>query len=129
VKKSRVLFVDDEVAFIENIAEILRLKGYEVSVAGSGEQGLRAIREKEFDVVVLDLRMPGISGLNVLKEIRTERKGAPEVIILTGHSTIESSLEGLSSGAFDYLTKPVKINELVERITEAHNRKILKDTR
>lgn len=126
---SRVLLIDDEVLFIENIAETLRLKGYEVSVAGSGEQGLRAIRGGEFDVVVLDLRMPGISGLNVLKEIRTERAGSPEVIILTGHSTIESSLEGLSSGAFDYLTKPIKIKELVERIAEAHNRKILKDSR
>lgn len=127
--KSRVLLIDDEVGFIENIAETLRLKGYEVSVAGNGEQGLRAIREKEFDVVVLDLRMPGISGLHVLKEIRTENQGSPEVIILTGHSTVESSLEGLSRGAFDYLTKPIKINELVERITEAHNRKILKDSR
>ncbi len=129
MKASRVLLIDDEVAFAKNIAETLRLRGYEASVADNGRQGLRAIEEDPYDVVVLDLRMPGISGLDVLKEIRTERRGAPEVIILTGHSTIESSLEVLSRGAFNCLAKPVKINELVDRITEAHERKICKDTR
>ncbi len=129
MKTSRVLLIDDEAAFAENIAETLRLKGYEASVADNGKQGLRAIEENPYDVVILDLRMPGISGLEVLKEIRTERKGAPEVIILTGNSTVESSLEGLSRGAFNYLAKPIKINELVENISEAYQRKILKDMR
>ncbi len=129
MKTPGVLLIDDEIAFAKNIAETLRLKGYEASVAGNGEQGLRAINENRYDVIVLDLRMPGLSGLDVLKEIMPERKGAPEVIILTGHANVESSVEGLSSGAFDYLTKPIKINELVERITKAHERKVLKDRR
>jgi two-component system, OmpR family, response regulator len=128
MKTSKVLLIDDEIAFLMNTSETLRLIGYEVSVAGNGAQGLRAIRNNPYDVVVLDLVMPGIPGLDVLKEIKTESKGSPEVIILTGYSTVESSLEGLSKGAFDYLPKPIKIRELVERITEAHERKILKDT-
>ncbi len=126
---TRVLLIDDEVALLANMAETLRLMGYEVSVSGNGEQGLRALKEKPFDVVVLDLRMPGISGLAVLKDIKTEKKGSPEVIILTGHATVESSLEGLSRGAFDYVGKPVKIQDLAERINEAHKRKMRKDAR
>ena len=125
----RILLIDDEISLANNIAETLRLKGYEVSIAPNGDKGLCAIQEQSYDVVILDLRMPGTPGLEVLKKIRTETKGAPEVNILTGHSTIESSMEGLLHGAFDYVTKPVKIKDLVERITAAHERKILKDER
>lgn len=127
MKMPRVLFVDDEIELAMNFAETLRLMGYEASIANSGALGLHMIERQSYDVVVLDLRMPGISGLDVLKRIRTESKGSPEVIILTGYATTDSSLDSLSHGAFDYLPKPIKIKELVDRITEAYERKILKD--
>ncbi|MCE5337052.1 MAG: response regulator [Desulfobacteraceae bacterium] len=127
MKAPRVLLIDDEVGLIQNISQLLKHRGYEASIAGNGEEGLRAIREKQFDVVVLDLRMPGISGMDVLREIKTEKAGSPEVIILTGFGTVDSGLEGLQLGASDYLTKPIKIGELVEKIAEAFHRKIIKD--
>ena len=122
----KILLVDDEADFIENIAELLRHRGFETSIANNGEEGLRLIKEHAFDVVVLDLRMPGISGLDVLGEIKPEHKNAPEVIILTGFGTVDSGIEGLNLGAFDYVMKPVKIGELVARISAALERKIRK---
>ncbi len=122
----KVLLIDDEVEFIENISEILQLKGYTVAIAANGEEGINAISEDDFDVIVLDLRMPGLSGMDVLRKIMPSRKTAPEVIILTGFASIDSALEGLQLGAFDYMTKPVKIEALVEKISAAWQRKILK---
>ncbi len=122
----RVLLIDDEIPFLMNTRETLSLVGYRVSSAINGEQGLCEINKDSYDVVVLDLRMPGISGLDVLKKIETRKDGAPEVIIITGHSTQESMMEGLANGAFDYLSKPIKFNELVQRIDAAYQRKMRK---
>lgn len=123
----KVLLIDDEVAFSRTVAEFLLRKGYEASIAASGEEGLKALRESSFDVIILDLRMPGLSGMEVLRAINPSRKLAPEVIILTGFGTVDSGLEGLTHGAFDYLTKPVKVSVLIERITAAFERKLLKE--
>ncbi len=127
MKHPRVLLIDDEAAFVANIAELLERRGYKVSTAGNGEDGLRVLKEKSFDVVVLDLRMPGISGMDVLREIKTDLKTSPEVIILTGYATVDSGLEGLELGAFDYVAKPIRIGDLVERVAEAFHRKMMKE--
>lgn len=126
-KTPRVLLIDDEIELIRNISQLLEHRGYQAAIAANGEEGLKALREKRFDVVVLDLRMPGISGMDVLRRIKTEKATSPEVIILTGFGTVDSGLEGLQLGAFDYLTKPIKIGDLVEKIAEAYHRKIIKD--
>ncbi|MCE5336118.1 MAG: response regulator [Desulfobacteraceae bacterium] len=123
----RVLLIDDEVAFSRTVAEFLRRKGYEADIAPSGEEGLKAMREKTYDVIILDLRMPGLSGMEVLKEIDPSRKLAPEVIILTGFGTVDSGLEGLNYGAFDFLAKPVKVGVLIEKIMAAYERKLMKE--
>ncbi len=126
MKTPRVLFIDDEVTLIQNLAETLMLMGYETSVAANGEQGLKALRSDSFDIVVLDLRMPGLSGMDVLKEINPILRTSPEVIILTGYASVDTGIEGLRKGAFDYLSKPIKIRDLVERIGEAWERKKMK---
>jgi two-component system, OmpR family, response regulator len=126
MKNPKVLLIDDESAFINNISHILQLKGYDARVAFNGEEGLKALNEDSYDVVVLDLRMPGISGMNVLKEIKPAKITSPEVIILTGFASVDSGLEGFKHGAFDYVSKPVKIGDLVERIEAALERKMRK---
>ncbi len=123
----RVMLIDDEAAFTKNIAHILNLKGYETTIAQSGAEGLKALRDKTHDVVLLDLRMPGISGMEVLKIIDTNRKNSPEVIILTGFASVDAGIEGLSNGAFDFITKPVRIEDLVDRIKAALQRKKQKE--
>ncbi len=119
----RVLFIDDELALVNNLSQLLRLMGYQTGVAIDGEQGLRAIRTGAFDVVVLDMRMPRLSGMGVLRALDGV-EGAPEIIVMTGFGTIQNGLESLSHGAFDYVSKPVNIKNLVEKITAAWERKI-----
>jgi two-component system, OmpR family, response regulator len=128
VRTPRVLFIDDEIPLIKNLSSILQLMGYQADIATDGEQGLKALQLNEYDVVVLDLRMPRLSGIDVLKKIDPTRVTAPEVIIMTGFASVESGIEGLSHGAFDYMTKPVKIKDLVERITAAWERKKRKES-
>ncbi len=128
MRTPRVLFIDDEVPLIKNLSNILQLMGYKADIATNGEEGLKALEADEYDVVVLDLRMPRLSGIDVLKKIDPARAAAPEVIIMTGFASVESGIEGLSHGAFDYMTKPVKIKDLVERITAAWERKKRKES-
>ncbi len=123
----RILLIDDEIAFVRNVSELLKRRGYEVSIANSGMEGVRMLQENNCDVVVLDLRMPGLSGIEVLKKIRTEKKTAPEVIIMTGFATIDSATECLEHGAFDLVSKPIKIQDLAERITKAFQRRLIKE--
>ena len=123
----KILLIDDEIAFVRNMSELLKRRGYEVSTTESGTEGIRLLQDNNCDVVVLDLRMPGLSGIEVLKRIRTEKKTAPEVIILTGFATIDSASECLEYGACDLISKPVKIQDLVERISKAFHRKLIKE--
>lgn len=122
----RVLLIDDEVHFTSNISKMLSARGYHVETAASGEEGLEILKHSTFDVVVLDLRMPGISGLDVLKKVNKVGWDAPEFIILTGFASVDSAIAGLNSGAYDYITKPVPIKELTEKIAAACKRKLLR---
>lgn len=117
--KIRVLLVDDEPEFIETLAQRLEVRDFAVSTAGGGDEALALIGQKEFDVVVLDVLMPGKSGIATLKDIK-ERKPLLQVIMLTGNATVENAIEGMKLGAYDYLMKPTETGELVDKINQAH---------
>ena len=114
----RVLVVDDEKDFLEALVTRLELRGMDVRGVISGNEALETLAERSFDVVVLDIKMPGMDGIDVLRAIRREHAGTA-VLVLTGHASQELSEEGRSLGAFDYLIKPVKLEKILERIAAA----------
>jgi DNA-binding NtrC family response regulator len=120
-----ILLIDDDVAFRHVMAGELKRLNYEVSAAGSGEEGLKRIAEKEPDIVLLDLQMPGMNGLETLKAIRESNAGI-EVIMLTGHGSIDTAIESIRAGAFDYVVKPCPLDELEVRIQRAIERQALR---
>jgi len=114
----RVLLVDDEEEFVSALSERLMLRGIEVDSALNGEEALARLVEKEFEVVILDVMMPGLGGLEVLRQIKTTHPDT-QVILLTGHGATREGIEGMRLGAFDYLIKPVDIEEMLEKMKEA----------
>jgi len=128
MKRPRILLVDDEVAFANNLLKLLSKRGYDAVVVYNGADAVNMIGEKEFDVIILDMKMPGMDGIATLKEIK---KKAPfvEVVILTGHGSVESGIEGMQLGAFDFLMKPVSIDDLQEKVSEAYRRKLVQRER
>ncbi len=114
----RVLLIDDEAEFLEPIAARLARRGVVCTTAQSGEAGLAALAAHPFDCVVADLRMPGLDGLQVLARIRQDHPGVP-VVLLTGHGSVELGIRGMDLGAFDYLLKPVELDELLDTIRRA----------
>ena len=114
----RVLLVDDEEEFVSALSERLMLRGIEVESALNGEEALARLVEKEFEVVILDVMMPGLGGLEVLRQIKTTHPNT-QVILLTGHGATREGIEGMRLGAFDYLIKPVDIEEMLEKMKEA----------
>ena len=122
MKGSKILLVDDEVVFTTNMGRRLTNRGYTVSAANSGDAAIQALEKENFDVVVLDLKMPGMDGLATLKEIK--KLGLfTETLILTGHGSIDTALEAIKLGAYDYLTKPCEIDDLVGKIEGAWQKK------
>jgi len=118
-----ILLVDDEVSFVETMAKRLGKRNLEVVKAFSGEEGLQiAAKNADIDAVILDVKMPGMNGIQALKRIKAEFP-LIEVIMLTGHATVDSAIEGVKRGAFDYLMKPCDIEELVEKIEQAVRKK------
>ncbi len=117
-----VLLVDDEKDFLEVLTKRLRKRKLRLVVANSGEEVLLRIRETPIDVVVLDMRMPGMDGLQTLREIK-KISSLVEVIMLTGHANVEAAVEGMEAGAFDYMIKPVEIDELLYRMQDAFQKK------
>lgn len=113
-----VLFVDDELKILEMYGKRLSWRGIPVRLASSADEALAAVEAREPDVVVLDVRMPGKDGLEVLAELR-QRHPRVRVIMFTGHASVEAARKGLELGAFDYLVKPVALEELLLKITEA----------
>jgi len=118
----RVLLVDDEEEFIKYLSQRLEARNFAVDTAYSGDQAITCIKEKDIDVMVLDVLMPGRDGVDTLREIK-RIKPLIEVIMLTGHATVETAIEGMRLGAFDYLIKPTETNDLVEKISKAFKRK------
>jgi DNA-binding NtrC family response regulator len=117
-----ILIVDDEQDFVEMLSLRLTDSGHRVRAAHDGDAGLAALEEAECDVVILDIRMPGKDGITVLKAIKSSHP-VVEVILLTGHGTIDTAVEGLKSGAFDYVQKPARFEELLDKLHAARHRK------
>jgi DNA-binding NtrC family response regulator len=117
----RVLVVDDEADFTALFAKRFSKRGMEVATASGGMEGLAWLAEHEVDVVVLDVMMPGMDGIETLKELK-KRHPDVEVVMLTGHGSVDSGLKGLSLGAFDYVMKPFEIEDMMERISKACDR-------
>jgi DNA-binding NtrC family response regulator len=117
-----VLIVDDEAVFAKTLAERLSFRDCQVNIALNGNDAIDLIAKKNIDVVILDLAMPGIDGIETLKEIK-RIKPLTEVIMLTGNATVETAIEGLKVGAMDYLIKPCETEALAELINMAYKRK------
>jgi DNA-binding NtrC family response regulator len=121
-ERVKLLFVDDEKGFVHVLSNRLSKRGMDVTKAYSGAEGIRSLREKDFDVAILDLKMEDMDGLEILK-IFKKMYPQMEVIMLTGHGSELAAKEGLECGAFDYLTKPCELEELLEKIREAIKKK------
>ena len=118
----KLLVVDDEKEFVEVLSERLEVRGFEIKTALSGEEALKWIYKSEFDVVLLDVMIPGDNGIEILKEIKRARP-LIQIIMLTGHAKIDTAVRGLELGAYDYLLKPLEIEPLVEKIKMAYDYK------
>lgn len=118
----KVLVVDDEEDYTNSLAQRLETRSFEVCTAYNGDDAITRVRGEDFDVIILDVLMPGKTGIEALREIKQLRP-ITEVIMLTGHATVETAIEGMKLGAYDYLMKPTEIEDLVEKITKAHARK------
>ena len=117
------LFVDDEELFVETIAKRLRLKGFTIDVATSGTEALNRLETcNAIDIVVLDIQMPGLDGISTLERIKAKYP-LVEVIMLTGHATVQSAVNAIKIGAFDYLIKPYDMDELLQKARSAVSRK------
>jgi DNA-binding NtrC family response regulator len=118
----KVLIVDDEHDFRETLLKRLQRRQFSIQGAENGLRALELLEQHPFDVVVLDVMMPGMDGIETLREIK-KNKPLVEVIMLTGHASLESGLEGMKVGAFDYIMKPTSIDDLVKKINQAYEKK------
>lgn len=121
-----VLLVDDEVEFLETLVKRLAKRKLQVTGVTSAEEAIQILGERPVDVVVLDVKMPGMDGLEALRQIKTTRPDV-EVIMLTGHANVEAAIQGMELGAFDYLMKPMDIDELLYKLQDAYKKKALRE--
>jgi len=122
--KINLLIVDDEVRFLESISKSLEVRDFNVIAVDRGEKAIEAARMIPIDVALVDLKMPGINGEETLKILKAEHKWM-EVVILTGHGTIDSAVECTKSGAFSFLQKPSNLNDLLEALKNAYKKKVM----
>lgn len=118
-----LMLVDDEIPFVEAMEKRLKKRNYIVITANEGQEALDLLENnKNIDVIILDVKMPGLDGIETLKEIK-KRIPLAEVIMLTGHATVETAIDGMKFGAYDYLMKPCDIEQLLAKIEEAAEKK------
>jgi len=120
----KILLVDDENDFVETMVKRFGIRKMAIDSAKSGQEALAAMQAKDYDVIILDVRMPGMDGLEVLKLIR-ERAPLTEVIMLTGHASLEAGMQGMNLGAYDYVLKPADFDDLLDKVRKAFERKEL----
>jgi len=113
----KMMLVDDEERFLSTTRKLLERRGYDVLTAAGGEEALKMLERHNIHVVILDVKMPGMDGIETLRAVK-QRFPLVEVIMLTGHATVESAIEGLKSQATDYLMKPIGVDELIEKASE-----------
>jgi two-component system OmpR family response regulator len=128
MEKFKILVVDDEQDFLETIVKRLKTRGIEVAGVDSGYKALEFLDQDNVDVIILDVKMPGMDGIEALREIK-KKKPLVEVIILTGHASVESGIQGMQLGAFDYVMKPVGLDELLEKARQAYERKMIQESK
>ena len=119
---TRVLLVDDEEEFLAFLGRRLQKRGFDVWTAANGLDGLKLLGEHPIDVVILDVKMPGLDGIEILRNIKLKHP-LVEVVMLTGHGGVEPAVEGLKLGAFDFVTKPCDISVLMTKIRDAREKK------
>jgi DNA-binding NtrC family response regulator len=124
-KSIKLLLVDDEVDFLKSLSERLSLRDFEVTTASDGKQAIKAAKKGHFDVAILDLRMPGMDGTEVLKVLKDKHKWL-EVVMLTGHGSVDSAVEAGKLGAFGYLEKPYEFDNLVGMLKDAYTARLKK---
>jgi DNA-binding NtrC family response regulator len=122
MSQMKMMLVDDEERFLETTKKLLSRKGYDVLTATGGSEALDKLLTENVHVVILDVKMPGMDGVATLKAIKS-RYPLVEVIMLTGHATVESAVDGLKSGATDYLMKPADLDELIKKAEEAFEKR------
>jgi len=120
----RVLLVDDEEQFLDVLSQRLGTRGIDAETSTSGEEALVKIKSRKFDAIVLDVMMPGIGGIETLKQIRKEYPEL-QIIMLTGQGSVDKAVEAMKEGAIDFLEKPADINKLMEKIGEAKEKRVL----
>ena len=120
----KILIVDDENDFRETIIKRLRARKVDIEGADSGPKALEMLDAQDFDVIILDVKMPGMDGIEALREIKL-KKPLVEVIMLTGHASVESGIQGMQLGAFDYVMKPVALDDLIDKIRQAYERRLI----
>ncbi len=126
---AKILLVDDESPFVEALSKRLTMRELQVSIALSGPEALEKLEQNpSIDVVVLDVKMPGMDGIETLKAIKA-RYPLIEVIMLTGHATVESAIDGMKDGALDYLMKPCDLDVLMAKVREAKNKKAAQEAK
>ena len=121
-----VLLVDDETEYLETLVKRMNKRGLKVTGVGSAEEALQWLNQNPVDVVVMDVRMPGMDGIQALREVKRVHPMA-EVIMLTGHASIEVAIEGMELGAFDYLMKPMDFDDLLYKIQDACKKKAIQE--
>ncbi len=124
-KQIKLLIVDDEVKFLNSIAQRLEMRGFDVTKASNGQEAVAAAESGKFDLALLDLKMPGMDGTEVLEVLKKEHKYL-EVIILTGHGSMDSAVECTKLGAFSYLPKPYELEKLLETLKQAYQTRLNK---
>jgi DNA-binding NtrC family response regulator len=117
----KIMLVDDEERYLETTRKLIEKKGYQAVTASSGSEALKKLAMESVNVVILDVKMPMMDGHEAFREIK-KRHPLVEVIMLTGHATVESAIEGLKTGAFDYLMKPADVDMLIEKAEEAYEK-------
>lgn len=121
--KIKLLIVDDEVKFLEAIAKRLEMRDFDVTTASNGRDAIEAARHQLFDLALLDLKMPGMNGREVLEALKSQHRYL-EVIILTGHGSLDSAVECTKLGAFGYLPKPYELDRLIETLKDAYQHRL-----
>jgi len=122
--KINILIVDDEEEFLNSIGRVLEVRDFNVITVNRGEKAIETARSNPIDIALVDLKMPGIDGEETLKALKDEHKWM-EVVILTGHGSIDSAVECTKSGAYSYLQKPCHLSELLEVLKEAYKKKVM----